>query len=323
MRYRRLQYFVAVAEELSFTRAAARLHMAQPPLSQQIALLESEIGAELFDRSRRAVRLTAAGAALLPEARRLLADLDRTVRSVRRVAEGAVGRLTIGFVPSAANGCLPAALRAYRSTHPGVDLVLRENGPDALLRGLHDRSLDVALLYLPVPDPDVVVAAVATEHLLLAVPTGHPAATSASVALTDVADELFVLPEQHDVPGLHAEVAALFSDVGVAPRVAQQGVWLVQTVLGLVAAGIGLAVVPSSVAALHRDGVVLRPLRATTRTVTLAAAHLRVQAPPLLDGFLACLPDAGSATAARVAGTAHRPGGAHLDAASGEDLVGG
>jgi DNA-binding transcriptional LysR family regulator len=288
--YRRLQYFVAVAEELSFTRAAARLHMAQPPLSQQIALLETEIGAELFDRSRRAIRLTAAGAALLPEARRLLADADRTMRSVRRVADGAVGRLAVGFVPSAANGRLPEVLRAHRATHPDVDLVLREREPDALLRGLHDRSLDVALLYLPVADPDLVTAPVGVEEMLLALPAGHPAAAREAVALADVVGEPFVLPEQHDVPGLHAEVAALFADAGIAPRIAQQGVWLMQTVLGLVAAGIGLAVVPSSVTTLHRDGVVLRPLHGATRTVTLAAVHLRDRSSPLLAGFLRVLP---------------------------------
>jgi DNA-binding transcriptional LysR family regulator len=292
-----MQYFVAVAEELNFTRAAARLHMAQPPLSQQIGLLEAEIGVQLFDRSRRAIRLTAAGAALLPEARRLLADLDRTLRSVRRVAEGAVGRLAVGFVPSAANGCLPAALRAHRAAHPGVELVLRELGPDALLRGLHDHSLDVALLYLPVPDPDVVTVAVATEELLLAVPAGHPAAASDAVALADLGAEPFVLPEQHDLPGLHAEVTALFADAGVAPRIAQQGVWLMQTVLGLVAGGIGLAVVPSSVATLQRDGVALRPLHGPARVVTLAAVHRRDEPSVLVEGFLRCLPNAGHGAA--------------------------
>lgn len=291
MRYRRLRYFVAVAEELSFTRAAAVLHMAQPPLSQQIALLEAELGAELFDRSRRAIRLTAAGTALLPEARRLLADLDATLRQVRRVADGAVGRFAVGFVPSAANGCLPQVLAAYRAAHPDVELVLRELGPDPLLRGLHERSLDVALLFLPVPDPDLTTVAVATEDLLLALPVGHTAARDEEVAIADVATEPFILPEQHDVPGLYAEVRALFADAGVAPRIAVQGVWLMQTALGLVAAGIGLAIVPSSVAVLHRDGVVLRPLRGRKRVVTLAAVHRGEPRSPLLDGFLHCLPE--------------------------------
>ncbi|MHA6782983.1 LysR substrate-binding domain-containing protein [Pseudonocardia saturnea] len=271
MRFRRLLYFVAVADELSFTRAAERLHMAQPPLSQQIALLEKELGATLFDRSRRAVRLTAAGAALLPEARRLLADLDDTARLVRRVARGSVGRLAVGFVPSAINGALSDLLRDFRTGHPDVELTLRERAPDALLRAVHDRSLDLAVLYLPVDEPDLAQRWLASEELLLALPDHHPAAGATRVALADVADEPFVLPEQHDVPGLHAAVRAAFADAGVTPHIAQRGVWLMQTVLGLVAAGIGLAIVPASVAALNRAGVVLRHLDGAAHRVDLAA----------------------------------------------------
>ncbi|WP_219419039.1 LysR family transcriptional regulator [Pseudonocardia nigra] len=290
MHHRRLQYFVAVAEELSFTRAAERLQMAQPPLSHQIGLLEKDLGAQLFDRSRRAIRLTAAGRALLPEARRLLADLDRTTRMVRRIGEGSVGRLSIGFVPSAANGDLPDLLRAYRTGHPDVELVLREMEPDALVRSLHDRQLDVALLYLPVTDPELVWRHVATEVLLLALPAHHPAGAAESVNLQDVRDEPFVLPEQHDVPGLHSRITQLFADAGVTPHVAQQGVWMVQTVLGLVAAGIGLAVVPSSAATLRRIGVVLRPLRGAPQTVELAAVWRRDHGSSLVTGFARALP---------------------------------
>ena len=295
MRYRRLGYFVAVAEELSFTRAAERLHMAQPPLSQQIALLEKELGATLFDRSRRTIRLTAAGAALLPEARRLLADLDETTRMVRRVAEGAVGRLTIGFVPSAINGALANVLRTFHAGHPGVEPTLREMAPDALLRALHDGRLDVAVLYLPIGEPDLARRRLASEELLLALPDGHPAANGSGedtgVALADVADEPFVLPEQHDVPGLHAAVTALFAEAEIAPRVAQRGVWLMQTVLGLVAAGVGLAVVPSSVAALRRTGVTLLPIRGAAHRVDLAAVWRPDHVSAPLAGLLAVLED--------------------------------
>jgi DNA-binding transcriptional LysR family regulator len=284
VRYRRLAYFVAVAEELSFTRAAQRLHMAQPPLSQQIALLEKELGAVLFDRSRRAVRLSPAGAALLPEARRLLADLDETARMVRRVATGSVGRLAVGFVPSAINGALADVLRAFRGTHPDVELVLREMAPDPLLRAVRDRRLDLGVLYLPISEPDLTQHRLGTEDLLLALPADHPAAAMAEVALADVAHEPFVLPEQHDVPGLHAAVTATFADAGIAPRVAQRGVWLMQTLLGLVAAGIGLALVPSSVAALNRTGVALRPLRGGTHRVELAAVwRSEDRSPPLAE----------------------------------------
>jgi DNA-binding transcriptional LysR family regulator len=297
VRYRRLGYFVAVAEELSFTRAAERLHMAQPPLSQQIALLEKELGATLFDRSRRTIRLTPAGAALLPEARRLLADLDETTRMVRRVAGGAVGRLAVGFVPSAINGALADLLRTYRGRHPDVELTLREMAPDPLLRALHDGRLDVAVLYMPLGEPDLAWRRLASEELLLALPEGHPAAGpdgtgGTPVTLADVAREPFVLPEQHDVPGLHGAVTALFADAGIAPKVAQRGVWLMQTVLGLVAAGVGLAVVPSSVAALRRAGVTLHPIRSADRPahrVDLAAVWQPEHVSAPLAGLLAAL----------------------------------
>jgi DNA-binding transcriptional LysR family regulator len=286
VRYRRLGYFVAVAEELSFTRAAQRLHMAQPPLSQQIALLEKEVGTPLFDRSRRTIRLTAAGAALLPEARRLLTDLDETVRMVRSVGDGTVGRLTVGFVPSAINGVLPDLLREFRTTHPAVELTLREMAPDALLRAVHDRRLDLAVLYLPISEPDLAQRRLASEDLLLALPEAHPAATAPTIALSDVADEPFVLPERHDVPGLHAAITGLFADAGVTPRIAQRGVWLIQTVLGLVAAGTGLAVVPSSAATLQRKGVVLRELEEAPHHLTLAAIWRRDNTSSPLKGLL-------------------------------------
>jgi DNA-binding transcriptional LysR family regulator len=286
VRYRRLGYFVAVAEELSFTRAAQRLHMAQPPLSQQIALLEREIGTPLFDRSRRSIRLTAAGAALLPEARRLLGDLDETVRMVRGIGEGTVGRLAVGFVPSAINGVLPDLLRRFRAAHPAVELGLREMTPDALLRAVQERRLDVGVLYPPVGEPDLAQRHLASEELLLALPEGHPAGAAGAVALADVADEPFVLPARHDVPGLHAAITALFAEAGIAPRVAQRGVWLVQTVLGLVAAGIGLAVVPSSAATLRRQGVVLRSLDEGNHHVELAVIWRPDSISTPLEGLL-------------------------------------
>jgi DNA-binding transcriptional LysR family regulator len=286
VRYRRLGYFVAVAEELSFTRAAQRLHMAQPPLSQQIALLEKEVGTPLFDRSRRTIRLTAAGAALLPEARRLLTDLDETVRIVRSIGEGTVGRLTVGFVPSAINGVLPDLLREFRATHPAVELTLREMAPDALLRAVHDRRLDVAVLYLPISEPDLAQRRFASEDLLLALPEAHPAATARTVTLADVAEEPFVLPERHDVPGLHAAITALFADAGITPRIAQRGVWLIQTVLGLVAAGTGLALVPSSAATVQRKGVTLRRLSEVTHQLELAAIWRPDNTSSPLEGLL-------------------------------------
>lgn len=270
MRSRRLAYFVAVAEELSFTRAAERLRMAQPPLSQQIIRLENDLGARLFDRSRRGIRLTPAGAALLPEARRLLADLEDTARMVRRVGAGAVGSLSIGFVPSAVDGRLPELLRGFRAGHPDVELVLRELPPDPLLAAVAAGRLDLGVLYRPVTATGVEHRVIDRESLVLALPDDHPAARHDEIDLADVAGEPFILAERHDAPGLHTAVAAMFAASAITPRVAQRGVWLVHTVLALVAAGFGLAVVPSSTAALGRRGVALRPIRGATHVVELA-----------------------------------------------------
>lgn len=289
VRYRRLGYFVAVAEELSFTRAAARLHMAQPPLSQQIALLEKDLGAALFDRTRRTIRLTPAGAALLPEARRLLADLEDTERLVRRIGAGEVGRLAIGFVPSAMNGCLPGLLRDLRTRYPDLELVLREMAPDPLLRAVQDGRLDAGALYRPVSEPGLEQRVLSREPLLLALPERHPLAGAHEIGLADVRDDPFVLPEQHDVPGIHAAITAAFAEAGVAPRAAQRGVWLMQTVLGLVAAGIGLALVPASVRAVRREGVVLHPLRDSHQKLEMAAVWRAGQVTGPLAGLLAVI----------------------------------
>ena len=291
MRYRRLGYFVAVAEELSFTRAAERLHMAQPPLSQQIALLEKGLGVTLFDRTRRTIRLTPAGAALLPEARRLLADLDDTERLVRRVGTGEIGRLTIGFVPSAMNGCLPDLLRRFRGRYPDVELVLREMAPDPLLRAVRDGRVDTGILYRPVADPELAQRVLSGENLVLALPEGHRAAGSVEISLHDLRDEPFILPEQHDVPGIHAAITATFTDAGVAPRTVQRGVWLMQTVLGLVAAGIGLALVPASVETVLRSGVALLPLRDSHHRLKMAAVWREEQATGPLAGLLDVMAD--------------------------------
>lgn len=285
MELRHLRYFVAVAEEGSFTRAAARLHMAQPPLSTQIRRVEAQLGVELFDRTGRGIRLTDAGRALLPEARGLLAASDRAVELVQRVGRGEVGRLAVGFIPSASAGALPPILRAYRQARPDVALELRERSPDALVAGLHDRSLDVAFFYRPLDDDVLDQRLVAREPLVAALPAGHPLAHRHAVAVAELAAEPFVLPARHELPGLHAHIVELCRDHGFDPRVAQSDVWLVQTIVGLVGAGVGVALVPAS-ARLPRDGVAFRPLRPEGRELELIAAWRRGAVAPVLAGFL-------------------------------------
>jgi DNA-binding transcriptional LysR family regulator len=289
MELRHLRYFVAVAEQLSFTRAAALLHMAQPALSVQIRQLEDELGVELFDRSRRAIALTHAGETMLGESRRLLASLDRSVDLVRRVGAGAIGSIAVGFVPSASNSVLPSLLRRFWEAHPDVAVTLREMAPGDLVDGLHGGNLDISFLYLPFSDPLLDHLVIVREPFVAALPFDHPLARETTVDVADLRDEPFVTPADHGMmPGLHAKVTAICHAAGFVPRAVQDDVWLVQTIVALVAAGVGVALVPSSSQAQARAGVVYRPLRPrSTHEAELAAVWRRTDQSPALGSFLA------------------------------------
>jgi len=305
---RHLRYFVAVAEELSFTRAAERLHIAQPPLSTQIRNLEAALGVALFDRSRRQVALTDAGELLLEESRRLLTQIEQALSATRTAGEGEAGRLTIGFIPSASTSTLPGHLRAFRKRHPGVELFLRELPPDELAAQLHAGALDLCFLYLPFDDPRLEQVVVAREPLVAALPEDHRLAGDgrpcsraaggggdaarggdAALRLADLRDEPFVLPARHHMPGLHARVLAACRRAGFEPEPVQRDVWLLQTVLGLVAAGVGVALVPQSVRGLFSTGVAFRPLRDAGDPVELGAVWRADDASPTLRNFVALL----------------------------------
>jgi DNA-binding transcriptional LysR family regulator len=289
MELRHLRYFVAVAGQLSFTRAAALLHMAQPALSVQIRQLEDELGVELFDRSRRAIALTHAGETMLGESRRLLASLDRSVDLVRRVGAGAIGSIAVGFVPSASNSVLPSLLRRFWEAHPDVAVTLREMAPGDLVDGLHAGNLDISFLYLPFSDPLLDHLVIVREPFVAALPFDHPLARETTVDVADLRDEPFVTPADHGMmPGLHAKVTAICHAAGFVPRAVQDDVWLVQTIVALVAAGVGVALVPSSSQAQARAGVVYRPLRPqSTHEAELAAVWRRTDQSPALGSFLA------------------------------------
>lgn len=308
---RHLRYFVAVAEELSFTRAAERLHIAQPPLSTQIRNLEAALGVALFDRSRRQVSLTDAGELLLEESRRLLTQIEQALSATRTAGEGEAGRLTIGFIPSASTSTLPGHLRAFRRRHPGVELFLRELPPDELAAQLHAGALDLCFLYLPFDDPRLEQVVVAREPLVAALPEDHRLAraerprsrtagddaagddaageTGPPIRLRDLRDEPFVLPARHHMPGLHARVLAACRRAGFEPEPVQRDVWLMQTVLGLVAAGLGVALVPESIRQAFSTGVAFRPLRDAGDPVELGAVWRADDASPTLRNFVALL----------------------------------
>jgi DNA-binding transcriptional LysR family regulator len=285
MELRHLRYFVAVAEELHFRRAAERLHVSQPPLSQQIRALEAELGVTLFERNRRRVELTAAGAALLGEAQAILAQVDHAVDLTRRVARGEAGALAVGFVGSAMYGRLPDVVRAFHAERPGVALRLREFPTGEALEALADGRIDVGVVRPAQVDAGLEIDVVQREDVLAALPSGHRLAERESLALGDLGGEAFVLLARREAPGLFGALDAAMSELGVAPREVQE-VSELRTVLGLVSAGVGVSLVPASVASGERSGVVFRPLTGRVPTVELALAWRAGDPSPSLAAFL-------------------------------------
>lgn len=275
-----------VAEEQSFSRGAKRLHIAQPPLSSQIKQLEGELDVRLFDRTSRGVRLTEAGQLLLEEARRILSQVEHTAQAVRRTGHGEVGRITLGFVPSASNEMLPEILRSFRGRFPGVELFLREMHPDQVVRSLHAGQTDVGFLYLPLEDPALNVACVSREPLVLALPRSHPLADREVVELRQVAEEPFIMPARYQMPGLYGQVTDACGDAGFAPEAVQKDVWLMQTIVGLVAGGLGVALVPSSLRNFRRKGVAYRDVSDLSPTVELGMVWRKDRQDPVLQSFL-------------------------------------
>ncbi|WP_235401650.1 LysR family transcriptional regulator [Rubrobacter aplysinae] len=283
-----MRYFVAVAEEQSFSRAAQRLHIAQPPLSSQIKQLETELGVRVFDRTSRGVQLTDAGRLLLEESRRILSQVEQTARAVRRAGNGEVGRIALGFVPSASNEVLPELLKVFRSGYPGVELFLREMRPDQIVSSLHAGQTDIGFLYLPLEDAALNIACVSREPLVLALPASHALAPRESVDLREVADEPFIMPARHQMPGLYAQVTQACQAAGFTPDAVQKDVWLMQTIVGLVAGNLGVSLVPASLRNFRRTGVVYRSVAGLSPTVELGMVWRRGNQGPVVESFLLC-----------------------------------
>jgi len=286
MELRHLRYFVAVAEERHFGRAAERLHMAQPPLSQQIRQLEAELGARVFARTTRKVELTPAGELLLARARRILADVDAASVDVQRAERGEVGRLSVGFTGSATYELLPSIATALRAELPDVELELHgEMLTPAQVNALLSGTLDVGLLRPPVHSPDLAVHDIRREPLVVALPADHPLVGDRPVKLTELAGDPFVTYPSHFRSVMHDAAEAACRKAGFTPRVAQE-VGETATLVSLVAAGIGVALVPASVQHLRITGAVYRPLAGSTQEVALAVASRVGDPNPVLQRFL-------------------------------------
>ncbi|WP_198117609.1 LysR family transcriptional regulator [Massilia rhizosphaerae] len=287
---RQLRYFVTVAEELHFGRAAARLHMTQPPLSQAIAALEDGLGTALFLRNRRTVALTPAGSALLPEARRILLEAALLPDLARRAASGEAGRLALAFITSADYSVLPPFLRRYSERYPGVQLALQEATSDVQVDELLRGRIDAGLLIPPLPDrarAELDYMKVLDEPLILCAPTGLLRRKGA-VALRNLPPLPLIIFPREISPALHDAILSCFRGAGITPAIGQQAIQM-QTIVSLVSAGMGLALVPQSVSNLMRPGVEYRALADATPLVETGIAWRRDNPSPVLRGFLELL----------------------------------
>ncbi|MEJ6022792.1 LysR family transcriptional regulator [Ramlibacter sp. PS4R-6] len=279
--------FLAVAEELHFGRAALRLHITQPPLTQAIALLEERIGARLFERTKRSVKLTPAGAALIPEARELLARAAALPAHARAAAHGEIGRLRLAFVSTVGFGLLPQWVRAFRAQHPQVAFELIEATGDVQLPALERGDVDAGfIIHSPgFAPPQLQHLRIGREPLVAAIPEQHALARARALRLDALLAEPLVIFPRRIVPSLHDAVFGLYHARGRMPHVAQEAIQM-QTIVNLVAAGLGIAWVPDSVREFRRAGVVYRAVQRVPECETsLVWAGARV--PPALERFLA------------------------------------
>lgn len=282
---RHLRSYVAVAEERHFRRAAERLHMSQPPLSQQIKTLEEALGVSLLTRDRRGVEVTVAGEAFLEQARAVLAAMDQAVDVARRADQGELGRLSIGFVGSAMYGRVPDVLRRFRTEHLGVHLTLRELGTTAQVDALTHGEIDVGFLRPPVSAEGIEIEHFADEPVVVVLPQDHHLVGMPSLTLVHLRRERFVQLSAAAAPGQHDAIQRALAAEGAAPLVVQEAEEM-QTVVGLVASGLGVSLVPASVRALDRHDVVYRDIVGPAPRVELACAYRKRDASPVVAAFV-------------------------------------
>src|SRR5262245_48686951 len=256
---RHLRYFEAVATELSFSRAAERLHIAQPPLSRQIRQLESEVGAELIDRKARPLQLTPAGRFFLEQTLQFLARLQEAGNATRRIARGQRSWFGIGFVPSTLYGVLPEVIRRFRDAYPKVEMTLSELITVQQAEALKSGRIDVGFGRLVLDDPEIGNEVLLNEPIVAALPARHALLRRARLGLAELVGEPLILYPARPRPSYADHVIQVFRTYGLTPTVEMEANEL-QTAIGLVAAGVGLALVPESVRRLHREDVAYRPL---------------------------------------------------------------
>ncbi|MBD2258279.1 LysR substrate-binding domain-containing protein [Pseudanabaena sp. FACHB-2040] len=285
MELRHLRYFVAVAEELHFGRAAQRLLIAQQPLSRQIRDLEAEIGVELFHRTKRTIRLTEAGHVFLTEARKTLQQAEHAILLAQQTGRGEIGRLVVGFTGPALNTVLPKIVRRFKDKHPQIQLGLERLHTNEQVEALRSQQIQAGLLHPPIAGRSLITEVIHREGLVAILPDSHRLAQSKRISLGALAHEPFILYPRHVGPMLYDRILGLCQQAGFSPRIVQEVVPQ-QTILGLVAAEIGVSLLHASAEAVAPTGVVLRPLVEPTPELELAVAWNPEIAHPVLPAFL-------------------------------------
>ena len=292
MELRHVRYFVAAAEELSFRKAAERLHVSQPALSVQIRQLEDELGAPLLARDRHHVALTAAGRVFLDHGRRLLRAADEAARAAGRAARGETGRLAIGFIAQLSYEWLPMVLRSFRRRHADVEISLTELTPTRQIEELVDRRIDLGIIGLGLPEPheELEIAVMSEERLVVALPLGHPLARRRTLALAALAREPFIFTSRVDAPAFSPWLMRLCQQAGFEPRIALE-TDRSPSALNYVAAGFGVALFPAQIGRLAMPAVRFVPLDRSTPKYRLCVAWRKDNDSPALERFLATARD--------------------------------
>lgn len=299
---RKMRYFITVAEELNFSRAAERLRMAQPPLSQEIRKLEEELGVQLFYRTKRKVELTNAGKIFLDGVRQIMLQVEKTIRETQLADEGKIGQLTVGFVDS--TEIVIEILKKFRERFPKIQLVLREMTTEQQLKALYEKEIQIGFFRTKQNNGILSSEVCSEESLRLVLPQNHPLASLAEVSLQLLVDEPFIMFPRHLGPDFYDFITSYFSEQGVNLNVVQEAIQM-QTIVNLVAIGMGISVVPSSVETYKQYGVIYKKFKETPPKINLYVGWRQDEKSAIINQFLTIVREVYSTRKSNKSNTTH------------------
>lgn len=289
MELRHLRYFIAVAEELHFSKAAEKLHIAQPPLSQQIQQLEAELGVKLFHRkTKRQVQLTEAGKVFLQEAYQLMVQLETAVALTQRTGRGETGKLRIGFTSLVIYDLLPLILRRFREQFLEVEIELLELTTSQQEQALRDSLIHVGFAHPPLEDDTLSYECIHKETLVVAMSSTNSLAQTEYISVRSLLSQPLIMFPRYLAPGLYDRIMSLFQQTNFSPNITQEAIQM-QTIIGLVSAGMGVAITPSSLQNLQRSGVIYRPILEEVPLIETAVIWQQDSLTPIVENFLKCI----------------------------------